>query len=96
MMETKEIIWGLVALLGYGIAIAQSLRIKSLQRQLLEATFQKIVPIKQDIEKLEKENKVNLEHIKSKKAELTVLEKEMKQTENNEMTLDDALKILEL
>ena len=95
-METKEIIWGLVALLGYGIAIAQSLRIKSLQRQLLEATFQKIVPIKQDIEKLEKENKVNLEHIKSKKAELTVLENEMKQTENKEMTLNDALKILEL
>lgn len=96
MMETKEIIWGLVALMGYAVAIAQTLRIKNLQKKLLEATFQKLVSIKQDIEQLKKENKVNLEHIKSKKAELTVLEKEMKQTENNEMTLDDALKILEL
>lgn len=95
-MDAKEIIWGLVALLGYGIAIAQSLRIKSLQRELLQATFQKIVPIKQDIEKLEKENKVNLQHIKLKKAELTVLEHELKQTENKEMTLNDALKILEI
>ena len=96
MMETKEIIWGLVALIGYGIAIFQTLSIKKLQKQLVEATFQKIVPIKADIQKLETENKINIEHIKSKKAELTILEKEMKQTKNEEMTLDEALKILEI
>lgn len=95
-MESKEIIWGLVALLGYGIAIVQSLRINKLQHQLLQATFQKIVPIRQDIQKLEKDNKVNLEHIKLKKAELTILEKELKETEGKEMTLDEALKVLEI
>ena len=94
MMESKEIIWGLVALVGYAIAIFQTLSIKKLQKKLVEAEFQKVVPIRDDIKKIEQENKIRLQHLKDKKEEIAILEKEIKQTENKEMTLEEAIKIL--
>lgn len=93
-MESKEIIWGLVALVGYAIAIVQTLSIKKLQKQLVEAEFQKVVPIRQDIKKIEQENKIRLQHLKDKREEIAILEKEIKQTENKEMTIEEAIKIL--
>jgi len=93
-MESKEVIWGLVALVGYAIAIAQTLSIKRLQKKLVEAEFKKVVPIREDIKKLEEENKIRLQHLQDKKAEITLLEKELKKTETKEMSLEDALKIL--
>jgi UDP-N-acetylmuramyl pentapeptide synthase len=95
-MESKEIIWGLVALVGYAIAIVQTITNKRLQRKLVEAEFQKVVPIRENIKKLEQENKIRIHHLKDKKAELDKLEKEIKKTDDKEMTLEDALKILEL
>jgi hypothetical protein len=95
-MESKEFIWGLVALVGYAIAIAQTLANKRLQRKLVEAEFQKVVPIREDIKKLEQENKIRIQHLKDKKSELDKLEKEIKKTDAKEITLEDAIKILEL
>lgn len=96
MMDSKEIIWGIVALLGYAITIAQTLKVRQLQRKLIEAEFQKVVPIREDIKKLEEENKIRIQHLKDKKAELERLEKEIKKTETKEMSLEEALKILEI
>lgn len=93
-MESKEIIWGLVALVGYAIAIVQTLMNNKLKRKLVEAEFQKVVPIREDIKKIEQENKIRLQHLKDKKEEIAILEKEIKQTENKEMTLEEAIKIL--
>jgi hypothetical protein len=94
MMESKEIIWGLVALVGYAIAITQTIMNKRLQRKLVEAEFQKLVPLREDIKKIEEENKIRLQHLKDKKVEIDRLEKEIKKTETKEMTLEEALKIL--
>lgn len=94
MMESKEIIWGLVALTGYAIAIAQTLTNKRLQKKLVEAEFQKLVPLREDIKKIEEENKIRLQHLKDKKSEITLLEKELNKTEKKEITLEEALKIL--
>lgn len=94
MMETKEIIWGLVALVGYAIAIIQTLSNKRLQKKLVEAEFQKVVPIREDIKKIEEENKIRLQHLQDKKVEISILEKELKKTETKEMTLEEALQIL--
>jgi hypothetical protein len=96
MMDSKEIIWGIVALLGYAITIAQTLKVRQLQKKLIEAEFQKVVPIREDIKKLEEENKIRIQHLKDKKAELERLEKEIKKTEAKEMSLEEALKILEI
>ncbi len=96
MMDSKEIIWGIVALLGYAITIAQTLKVRQLQKKLIEAEFQKVVPIREDIKKLEEENKIRIQHLKDKKAELEHLEKEIKKTETKEMSLEEALKILEI
>jgi len=96
MMESKEIIWGIVALLGYAITIVQTLKVRQLQKKLIEAEFQKVVPIREDIKKLEEENKIRLQHLKDKKSEIDRLEKELKKTDNKEMTLEEALKILEI
>lgn len=93
-MESKEIIWGLVALVGYAIAIAQTIMNNKLKRKLVEAEFQKVVPIREDIKKIEEENKIRLQHLKDKKDEIALLEKELKKTETKEMSLEDALKIL--
>ena len=93
-METKEIIWGLVALVGYAIAIIQTLSNKRLQKKLVEAEFQKVVPIREDIKKIEEENKIRLQHLQDKKVEISILEKELKKTETKEMTLEEALQIL--
>lgn len=93
-MESKEIIWGLVALVGYAIAIAQTISIKRLQKRLIEAEFQKVVPIREDIEKIKEENVIRLQHLKDKKDEITKLEKQIKHIERKELTLEEALKIL--
>lgn len=93
-MESKEIIWGLVALVGYAIAIVQTLMNNKLKRKLVEAEFQKVVPIREDIKKIEEENKIRLQHLKDKKDEIALLEKEIKKTETKEITLEEALKIL--
>lgn len=93
-MESKEIIWGIVVLLGYTIAILQAISIKRLQRKLIEAEFKKIVPIHEDIKVLEEENKIKLHHLQAKKTEINKLERELKQTETLEFTLEEALQIL--
>ena len=95
-MESKEIIWGLVALTGYAIAIAQTIMNKRLQKKLVEAEFQKLVPLREDIKKIEEENKIRIQHLKDKKSEITLLEKELNKTEKKEISLEEALKILEL
>lgn len=93
-MDSKEIIWGLVALTGYAIAIAQTLMNKRLKAKLVEAEFQKVVPVREDIEKIKEENVIRLQHLKDKKEEITKLEKQIKHIERKEITLEEALKIL--
>lgn len=93
-MDSKEIIWGLVALTGYAIAIAQTLMNNRLKAKLVEAEFQKVVPVREDIEKIKEENVIRLHHLKDKKEEITKLEKQIKHIERKEISLEEALKIL--
>ena len=69
-MDSKEIIWGLVALTGYAIAIAQTLMNKRLKSKLVEPEFQKVLPLREDIEKIKEENVIRLHHLKDKKEEI--------------------------
>jgi hypothetical protein len=98
-MKKSSIFWLVIVLLialgGYALAYFQFRKSNALAEQLIKEDKRQIGLVESDIEAIREEKKLTLDELKKSKDRIDALITEFEQKDTTEMSVDDALKIIE-
>lgn len=82
------------AIAGYGLFAWETYNFRNYQREVLEGELAKLLPIREEVDSLTRAKQITLQDIQETQTILEKLKSKLNNTESDEMTLEEALKLL--
>lgn len=84
-----------VLVITLSLLLYQTFKVTQLQKQYILAEEERVSVVTGNIKELEAEQQITLEYIQQKRKEFDRLEKELKKSSKESISINDAIKILE-